>query len=281
MNNIENDVNWLILDDNTISELDYLIGSIADVKIPENLNKTRFFYNQANMRDKNNIYLNTRWSCGLFGSMGAISDLTWYEFTKDDILEIQKLAIDKFGLSVPWGMYMSKAVDCLRTWWNAKFPDNKLITFRTTIWTDVFLEALEKNHSPVIWYRTSVEYSKDSQDNWIVDWEDFPNDWGGHLVRTNFNSEIKIDDNYVWWKPYNTYTNNKLVKLKEKWVFFPSAYLFLYDTSMTDQIKNDIDLDNAKKFFARGFTNWLNPRKPLSRQEFWATMEVMLKDMWK
>ena len=40
--NKENDVNGLILDDNTISELDYLIGGIADVKIPEKNNQFEF-----------------------------------------------------------------------------------------------------------------------------------------------------------------------------------------------------------------------------------------------
>jgi hypothetical protein len=224
MNKFELEHQWLILDENTTSELDFRLWSDNPLIIPENTNKERHFYNQ-------------------------------------------KLAIDKYWLKVPWGMYMHKAVDCLRHWWNAKFPDNKLMTFRLKIWDDDFAEALKKKHSLVVWYRTSPEYYKDSQDDGVVIWEDFPKNWG-HLVRTNFLTQaIKIDDNYFGTKKWNTYTNNKIAKLQKNWVFFPSAYLFLYDTSMKDEIRDKIDLDGAKDAFDLWIYNWLDSRKPVSRQE--------------
>ena len=213
--------------------------------------------------------------------MWVISDLTWYEFTAKDKEEIQKLAVDKYWLKVPWGMYMSKAVDCLRHWWNKKFPDKKLMSFRLTIWDKDFAEALIQKHSLVVWYRTSKEYYNDSQDDWIVTWEDFPKNWW-HLVRTNFFSQtIKIDDNYFWTKKWNTYTNNKIKELQKNWVFFPSAYLFLYDTSMEDEIKANIDLEWAKEMFEKWYWNGLNPRSPMSRQEVMTVLNKLSKDLEK
>jgi len=35
---------------------------------------------------------------------------------------------------------MSKAVDCVRNWWNEEYPQKKLITFRTVIGSDKFIE---------------------------------------------------------------------------------------------------------------------------------------------
>lgn len=265
MENFEIEHSWLILDKNTISEADFMIAADDNIKIPENTNTKRFFYDQSALKWEK-PYLHTWWSCWLFWNMWAISDLTWYEFTEEDKLEIQKLAVDEYGLQVPGGMYMSKAVDCLRTWWNKKFPENKLLSFRTTIWSDLFNEVQAKWHSLVVWYKTSPEYFKDSQDDGKISKEDFPKKWG-HLVRTNFNTIVKIDDNYFGKKKFNTYENNKIVKLKENWVFFPSAYFFLKDTSIQDKIKNNIDLDLAKTGFDLWIFNGLKPRESVSRQE--------------
>lgn len=270
MENTELDIQGLILDDNTIIESDFIILADDKIVIPHNENTKSIFYNQSTLRGER-PYWDTRWSCGLFWIMWVISDLTWYEFTKEDILSIQRLAVDKYKLKVPWGMYMYRAVDCLRNWWNAKFPDKKLISFRTHIWSDIFLEALQKKHSLVVWYKTSIEYYKDSQDDWKISKEDYPK-WWGHLVRTNFlNRSVKIDDNYFGTKKFNTYENDKIIKLKENWVFFPSAYLFLFDTSIKDDIRDNIDLEKAKEAMDNLFWNWLNPRKSASRQEV-ATM---------
>lgn len=219
--NNELNYSWLILDENTISSQDYVFWVDTDLKIPTNTNKTKHYYNQGE------IY-RTRNACALYWSAWAISDLTWYKFTTTELLEIVDLAEKKYWWVETQGMYMSKAVDCLRNWWNIKNPNNKLITFRLEIWDEKFEEALDKNHSLVVWYKTSSEYYKDSQDDWKISKEDFPKKWW-HLVRTNFNNVIKIDDNYFWKKKYNTYENEKLIKLKENWVFFNSAYLFLFE----------------------------------------------------
>jgi len=276
MENNELNIQGLILDDNTISESDYMFGTDDKIEIPLNTNKDKFYYNQGIKRNPS-----TAWSCWPFGSTWAVSDLTWIEATEEDVARINKSAIDNYWLTIPWGMLMSKAVDCIRNDWNIQNPDNKIFSVRCVIWDDIFVDAIKKWHSLVVWYRTSPEYYIDSQDDWVIVWENFPKNWG-HLVRTNFNDDsIKIDDNYFKTKKYNTYINNKILTLKKNWVFFPSAYLFLFEKTMTDKIRDNIDLENAKKFFDRGFTNGLDPRKPTSRQETWAMLELILQKMSK
>jgi hypothetical protein len=259
MENTELNYSGLILDENTISELDFLVWNWDDYKIPQNTNNQRHFYNQGELR-------RTRNACALYWCAWAISDLTSYKFSKDELLEIVDLAEAEYWWIEDFGMYMYKAVDCLRNWWNTKFPDDKLMTFRMTIWDEKFEEALRKWHSLVVWYRTSPEYLTDSQDNWEIEWDDFPKKWW-HLVRVNQDTSIKIDDNYFGQKKFNTYINNKIVTLRANWVYFPSAYIFLKDTTMQDEIRANIDLERAKKMFDDGYWNWLNPRQPMSRQE--------------
>lgn len=273
MNNNELEIQGLILDENTISEADYIIWADDKIEIPLNINKDKFYYNQGKKREPS-----TSWSCGVFGSIGSLSDLLWVEATEEDLMRINKLAIEKYWLIVWKWMYMSKAIDCIRDDHNTRNPNNRIQSFRCTIWDDIFVNAIKKWHSVVVWYRTSLEYTKDSQDDWMISKDDFPKNWW-HLVRTNFKDNIKIDDNYFWTKKYNTYINNKIVKLKNNWVFFPSAYLFLYEKTMAEQIRDNIDLENAKKFFDRWYTNWLDPKKPISRQEFWAISELILQDL--
>jgi len=266
MNNFELEQNWVIFE---VWECDFRFGN-DNIEIPENLNKIKFEYNQW-------LEARTRNACVLFWNMWCVSDLTWYKFTKEDITEIVNLAEKSYGWYESSWMTMHKWTDCVRNWWNNKFPNEKLITYRLNIWDDKFIEALNKWHSLVVWYKTSREYLIDSQDDWEIQWEDFPK-WTWHIVRTNWlYTAIKITDNYFWKKIFNTYKNQKLEKLKENWVFFTSAYLYLKTKSMSEQIKDNIDLENAKKFFDRWITNWTNPREPLTRQEFWATLEVIME----
>jgi len=262
---------WLKLGEDTVSEEDYVISSESAFEIPLNTNEVKdCFYNQAKHRI-------TRTSCGIFGALGCVSDLTWYRFSDDELLEAHHLAVAEFGLVVGEWMKMSEAVDCARTFWSKKFPENKIKSFRTLIGTATFNEWLEKWHSFAVGYRTSKEYFIDSQEDWKVDGENFPK-VGGHLVRANKkNVKTWIDDNYIGVKKFNSYTNEKLEVLRKNGVYFRSAYIFLYDKSVEAQIKDNIDLSLAKEWYDLWLFNWLNPRQPASRQEVVAIVMKAMK----
>ena len=150
------------------------------------------------------------------------------------------------------------------------------MSFRLEIWSDKFYEALDKWHSLTIWYKTSKDYLIDSQDDWVIAGTDFPK-WWWHLVRLHWSKASQfITDNYIWKKIYNTYNNNNLVELQKNWVFFLSTYLFLRKKTMSEQIKDNMSLENSKKFFDRWYTSWLNPKAPITREEMFALLEVIL-----
>lgn len=267
MENFELENQWLI---NEVKDTDYLFWT-DNITINQNTNTIKYEYNQS-------AQTRTRNACVLYWNCWAVSDLTWYNFSKAELLEIVELAEKKYGWSESWGMSFSRWTDCVRNWWNTKFPDKQLITFRLDIWSDKFFEALNKWHSLTIWYKTSKDYLIDSQEDWIIQWEDFSKNWW-HLVRVYKKwDDLRIIDNYFWKKIYNDYINNKIEKLQKNWVYFISAYLYLYNNDyMSEQIKSNISLENAKKFFDRWYTNWLDAKKSLTREEFWATLEVVLE----
>lgn len=269
MNEFELQNQGCILDENTISELDFTLWSDT-IDIPENTNKEKHKYNQWALK-------RTRNACVLYANAWVISDLTWYKFSEAELLEICDLAEKTYWWNENSWMTLVRWTDCLRNWWNKKFPENTLTSFRLTIWDKQFAEALQKKHSLVVWYYTSKEYYLDSQLDWIIDWENFPRNWW-HAVRTNYDETIKIDDNYEGKKKFNTYINDKIEILKNNYVYFPSAYLFLKDKTMEETIKENIDLERAKKAFDLWLWNWLNPREPMSRQEVMTVLHKVLED---
>jgi hypothetical protein len=106
---------WAILDENAHSENDFRLGAIPKKSLEDFLKNTKadkpkYFYNQYTDP-------NTRYSCTLFWSFGAVSDLTWYQFTKEDINQINKRAISLW-LDPHKGWWTRKAVDLIRKWWN-------------------------------------------------------------------------------------------------------------------------------------------------------------------
>jgi len=258
---------WL-LEWNIVSELDYLLWSSNPLVIPKNENTNNYFYNQGKLTRTLN-------ACVLYANAASLGYLMNYEFSNEELLEIVLSAEKDYGRVENYWMHISKWVDCVRHYWNNKFPNRKVKTFRMVVGDEDFAEALKMNHRVVVGYRTSREYYRDSQDNGIVDWEKFIDFIGGHAVSSLFgvaevistNKWILIQDNYTGSKPFNIYYNNNISKLKDSWTFFHSAYIYLKDETMTDTIKDNIDLEKAKEAFELWIFNWLNPRQPASRQE--------------
>ena len=230
MNNYENEVSGIIFDENPN---DYMVSSEVELKIPYNENKIKHFYDQS-------AQARTRNACGLFASAWAISDYTGSKFTTKQLLDIVALAEKSYGWKETQGMYMSRAVDCVRTWWNLNNPDKKLMSFNLKIGTDKFHEAIRKGHSLAIGYNTGNDYTIDSQKDGIVEIETYRENGGWHLVRCAFDLDnILIRDNYFGKKKFNSYTNNKVEILRKNGHFFPSAYIFLYEDKRDIQAQED------------------------------------------
>lgn len=234
----ENWVPGIIYD---VNPNDFMVSSETPLIIPRNENKTKYFYNQA-------AQSRTRNACWLYAAAGVVSDYTGSQFTTKQLLEIVDLAEKSYGWKEDGGMYMSKAVDCVRTWWNLHNPDKELMTWNVRVGTEKYHEALEKGHSLAIGYNTGNEYTIDSQKDGIVEIETYRENGGGHLVRCAYDlGNFLIRDNYFQRKKFNSYTNNKIEILRKNWHFFPSAYIFLYKdkrdvAAQEDRIAKEIEM---------------------------------------
>jgi len=246
MNNLEKEFLelewWAILDQNTISKNDFLLWNLEKDKLEDYLDNIKpetpkIFYNQAKLN-------RTRNACTLFWSFWAVSDLTGYNFSEKEILEICDIAEKYYGWREDYGWYIYKAVDCVRNYWNKKFPEKKLVSFRIDLKSEKDLEIIKKLYEArktiVIWYRTTKEHYIDSQDNWVLDRDCFVSCGskitGWHCIRYNFWMNI---DNYIDRKKYNSYVNEKLVKLVKEWTYFISWYVFFYKDEF-DEIFSDV-----------------------------------------
>jgi len=268
MKNNELKYQWLI-DWHIVNETDYLLWWDNNLEIPVNRNKNNYFYNQGKLK-------RTRNACVLYGNAASLWYTMDYEFSEKELLEIVDLAEKEYWWKEDKWMYISKWVDCVRNYWNKKFPDRKVKTFRMTIGDENFAQALRNNYRIVVWYRTCWVYYIDSQDDWVIQWERFTDFHWWHCVSCIYKDWIYIEDNYEWTKKYNEYLNNKIAKLKDSWTFFPSAFIYLKEETMTDTIKDNIDLDAAKEMFDKWYWNWLNPREPRSRQEVMIVLKRIL-----
>lgn len=270
---------WAILDENSISENDFLLWNIDEKTLEDYLENTKednpkIFYNQAALT-------RTRNACTLFWSFWAISDLTWYKFSQEEILEICDIAEAKYGWKeASWG-YIYKAVDCVRNYWNEKNPEKEVVSFRVNLRDskdlDIIKKLYEKKKTLVIWYRTTIEHFKDSQDNWVLDNTCFLSCWAkatwGHCIRYNHSQNI---DNYEWRKKYNSYENNQLVWLANEWTYYPSVYVYFYKSEFESIFK---DVQEWAAFFeaikwakenwiVRGYWDWtFRPSQSISRWE--------------
>jgi hypothetical protein len=188
-------------------------------------------------------------------------------------------------------MRMYRAVDCVRDWYNKKFPQKELVSFRVDTWSEEFFKLLSKWYSLSTGYKTTDNYSKDSQDNWIIDISSVEEMWKekyGHLIRYSWTD--KITDNYKWLKKYNIYTIDKQkTKSFVKWrLFFPSAYILIdKKTVMANKDFLDVDKTNAyydsimkmkELWISKGYDDWTyKPDRQITRWE----MSVMLDRLYE
>lgn len=175
-------------------------------------------------------------SCTLFSAIGNVSDLFNYEFSLDEIKEINDISYKQWRRQ--WrGWYVSNAVDCVRLRWNSN--DElvkkywKVATYYIPMTNDELInEVLAKKYWICTGYHWSSEYNIDYFTDWILDWDKFGAETYSHAVLTRkVNWKKCIKDNYKWtnykWQPRNIYeVKPDFIDLVKNKVYFPSGYLF-------------------------------------------------------
>ena len=197
----------------------------------------RFEYNQwANQWSKV--------SCTIFAAMWMLSDLINYEFSEEELKEVDELSYERWRIRWHW-WYVQSAVKLVADRYNEsklsekywKVAYYRLSKYDNEIIEDVIskLYTIDGNMCP------TTEFTKDYKEDWMVDGKDF---W----YTTNWHSidviskwwQRSVKDSYKWRK-YNIYwLKNQLSALTNFW-----PYLYIY-TIVGDNLEEIKRLNEIK-----------------------------------
>lgn len=117
-------------------------------------------------------YQYNQWSsadCTIYWSIGAISDLFNYEFSAEEIEEINEESYKRGRVRGEW-WYVQSAVKLVCERWNERHKDKTVAYYYISKYeTDVIEQVLKKNYTLVTWYYGSSAYQKDRDDNIQID----------------------------------------------------------------------------------------------------------------
>lgn len=218
----------------------------------------RFSYNQ---------YKNS-WSyvsCTIFAAVWMLSDLMNYEFTYDEIKEIDEMSYERWRIRGQ-GWYVQSAVKLVADRWNEKM-DRKVAYYRLSKYDNELIEDTIGKLYTIDWNMCPTkEWSEDRKD-WMIDGTDF---W----VNTNWHSldivckewQRTVKDS--WSMPYY-WLKNKVSAITNFW-----PYLYVY-TEVGD------NLDRVKKLneIKAKIVNWMNINSELWHLSWSQTHKDKLHDM--
>lgn len=164
-------------------------------------------------------------ACTMYSSINALSSITNIKFTKQDIEEIIEIWKERWWKPGNW-WNRSSWVDVVRTRWNNKYPDNKVISFVVEYWTPEFNTVIDRLGTAVWSLSVDWSYWKDVRDNLKVDKDIFKRLWWHATCVMNTGEYICIDsvpqsvwkDNvkmpmiYTWWDKFELLVKRSNIK---------------------------------------------------------------------
>lgn len=184
-------------------------------------------------------------SCTIFAAVWMASDLTNYQFTYDEIKEIDELSYTRGRIRWQW-WYVQSAVKLVADWWNEneKLVKKywKLAYFRLSKYDDDIIEDVLDKLYTIDWnYCPTKEYNEDRQDL-MIDWTNFWYSTNWHSVDIiKKNGQRSVKDS--WSRPErNIYgLKHKLSDITNYWQYF-----YVY-TLVSDWAEEDIKRLNEMK----------------------------------
>ena len=169
----------------------------------------RFSYNQ---------YKNKRSyvSCTIFAAVWMLSDLMNYEFSYDEIKEIDELSYERWRIRGQW-WYVQSAVKLVADRWNEKM-DRKVAYYRISKYDNEIIENVIGKLYTIDWnMHPTKEWNEDKKD-WIIDGTDFGTQTSWHsvgVVKKDWQRSVKDSGSmpYYWLK-------NKLSAITNFWAYF-------------------------------------------------------------
>ena len=184
-------------------------------------------------------------SCTIFAAVWMASDLTNYQFSYDEIKEIDELSYTRWRIRGQW-WYVQSAVKLVADWWNEneKLVKKywKLTYYRISKYDNEIIEDVLDKLYTIDWnYCPTKEYNEDKLDL-MIDWTDFWKNTNWHSVDIiKKNGQRSVKDS--WSRPEkNIYgLKNKLSEITNYWTYF-----YVY-TLVRDWAENDIKRLNEMK----------------------------------
>lgn len=238
MEELENGCLWL-----WEQSTDYTLCEWFEDNLPELVkqDEVRFFYNQ---------YTNSwsKVSCTIFAAVGMISDLFNYEFSYDEIKEIDDMSYERWRIKGQ-GWYVQSAVKLVADWWN----DNKKLTekygkvayYRISKYSDEVIEkVLDKLYTLDTNFSGNQKYNDDRRD-WVLDGTSFGASTYGHsvdIIKNNWKRSVK-----------DSWSTNQIYELKHKIseISCYGSYLYLYTKVAEDSLEDLKRLNEMKTMIER------------------------------
>lgn len=178
---------------------DYVLNEWDGDLLPKlyNQDEIRFEYNQQNQSW-------SKVSCTIFSAMGAIADLMNYDFSLDELKEVDELSYTKWRTRWQW-WFTKSAVDLACKWWNEKHGDLwKVAYYRVSKYSNLVDEILQKWYTMITNLCPTSEYSQDYRKDAILDGADFGYNTNGHAIDIIWNVwKRSTKDSYKWRKTSN------------------------------------------------------------------------------
>jgi len=219
-------------------DTDYTLCEWFEDNLPKLVkqDEVRFFYNQ---------YINSwsKVSCTIFAAVGMISDLFNYQFSYDEIKEIDDMSYTRWRIKGQ-GWYVQSAVKLVADWWN----DNKKLTekywkvayYRISKYDDEVIEnVIDKLYTLDTNYQGNKKYWEDKKD-WVLDGTDFWPATYGHsvdIISNNWKRSVK-----------DSWSTNQVYELKHpvSQIKCYGSFLYLYTKVAEDALEEIKRLNELK-----------------------------------
>lgn len=148
-----------------------------------------FEYNQGNQTW-------SKVSCTIFAAMWMLSDLMNYQFSLDEIKEVDELSYSAGRIRGQW-WYVKDAVKLVAKWWNEKHSD-KVAYYRVYKYDNsVIDDLLDKNYTIDTNFCPTVDYSRDYRPDARLDWYEFWTKTNWHSVDIiSYKGKRSVKDSY-------------------------------------------------------------------------------------
>lgn len=160
----EKDMNWCLWDG--IQVTDYLLEGFEDA-LPDLIQQDNIIYEYNQYKQSW-----SKKSCTVFSAIWAMSDLFNYQFTLDEIKEIDEISYTRWRFRDQW-RWTQAAVKLVADWWN-EHKSNKAAYYRVDVTNENLIkEILSKGYTLMTSFNWNYSYIKDYDSDWILNGTSF------------------------------------------------------------------------------------------------------------